>query len=158
MLAFQIVFDFIIAAFLFVLLFTVLSSRKKTKDFKESFISLKELFDNFENLIERCEVEGGKLLDKLEDERNRVESLLDKMQMKENLIIKQDFKEAAKSEQLHEYNKKVEPENTPLLQEHLKRKYSEIYKLADEGMTSQQIEKDLSIPLGEIELILSLRK
>jgi hypothetical protein len=158
MLGFQIVFDFIIAALVVVLIYTVLSSRKKTKDFKESFISLKDLFDNFEKLIERCEVEGGKLLEELEDERIRAESLLDKINMKENLILKPDFKEATKSEQLHDYIKEAEPENTPLLQDHLKKKYFDIYKLADEGKTSQQIEKDLAIPLGEIDLILSLRK
>lgn len=158
MTTFQIIFDFLVLVFLVILMFIFLTNRKKLKDFKNSYISLKELYDNFEDLIDRCEVEGGKMLENMEDERLKIESSLDNLKSNDIVNKKLEWEKNQKTDEMQEVVNKIERPYSPELQDHLQNKYFEIYKLADSGKTPKQIEKDLSIPLGEIELILSLRK
>lgn len=158
MLNFQILFDIIIFFGLAVLFFIILSTRKRVKQFRDSYLSLKELSDNFDNLIDRCEVEGGKLLDQLEKEKVRISELLIMVGKKQREIDTIESRVVQKLEVPESIEDHGESDDSTSLQEHLQNKYREIYKLADEGKTLKQIEKILELPVGEIELILSLRK
>jgi len=152
---FQIIFDFCILVFFVTLLFLTISIRKKVKYYKESYASLKELSENFERLIDRCEEEGGKLLSLLEREKGNIASMIEELNKKKksigdhisNLERPIDIK----------YEDAPVREDSVYLQEHLQEKYKEIYKLADEGKTPKQIEEELGLSIGEVELILSLR-
>jgi hypothetical protein len=153
-----IIFDCVL---LFALVFAfsiTLSTSKKLKDYKESHASLKELADNFEVLIEKCDLQGAKYLEIIEKSKDEIENIIEEIENKkiEILDINKKFKTQVVEHpqiELHDH-----PDNSYTLKDHLNQKYKEIYKLADSGRTSKEIERLIDLPQGEIDLILGLRE
>jgi hypothetical protein len=155
---FLILFDVLVLVAITSLFLIALSTKKNLRQFKDSYLSLKELSENFDRLIDKCEVEGGKLLDQIEREKASITELLDKALEKKSSNKLYKTTEIPKLEVPSSFSYQDESEEPTSLQDHLKGKYKDIYRLADEGNTLKQIEELLSLPIGEIELILSLRK
>jgi len=134
--------------------YCVLRFRKK-EQFARGWESQKDELAAFEVALQKMVLEGHKLSDRiLENVESRHKDLFTLTQVMENekkalMALLEEVKSAGYSSQ--SINRKFQE---PWIND----KYGKALKLSAEGFSPREIADKINLPLGEIELVLSLRK
>jgi hypothetical protein len=107
-------------------------------------IRLKRLIDSLGELIRESDRASRNLLDALNERHRRTEELFGQLDTKEKRVIK--VVREAQSVLLRSENTEASS------------KYSEVSRLADMGLSAEEIARRVKLPKGEIQLILGLKQ
>lgn len=147
----QISLDFLLTGAVFFLLFRFGKGARLNREDKKCVAELTEVRDSLNQLLrDAVEVSSG-ISKEIERKRSVAEEIFSALD-KEKSALAQLSREIKSETQL--LRKEAEKRQSPVLKD----KYAEAIKLAETGLSAEEIAKRTQIPLGEVELALSLRK
>lgn len=148
----QIVLDFLLLTALIV----CFSHLKKHKKLLED-TRIKDLFDLRSSLGELLRESldiSNKISAEVENQRSLAEDVFKEFDKEKNMLFKQVQELKSEAKDLREELNRYDATTGKIIKD----KYFETIKLAETGLNAEEISKRTNIPLGEIELALSLRR
>lgn len=147
----QVIIDSVLFAGIFYILIKFYKNESLRKEDYQRIQELKELRISLNKLLKEAVEISSNLSDDIENKQTIVNEFFARIDREKQCILKS-------AEKLNNLSSGIKSSHAIPLSENSDDRYSEPLRLAKMGVSPEEISRKVNIPLGEIELLLSLRK